>query len=79
MVSSVEGLIRELMQGKKDAYQQFEHLHFYSKETLERVAKHLGFTQIQFLNFGHSVHEELNGLETRDKQQHLNIYAELTK
>ena len=69
----------ELLKGIHDAYQHFEHVHFYSREELELVAGHLGFSRIQFAAFGCSEHEALRGLETRDNQQDLNIYAELTK
>lgn len=70
---------REFRKGIHDAYQHYEHEHFYSREELELVARHLGFSRIQFVTFRGSEHEALRGLETRDKQQDLNIYAELTK
>ena len=69
----------ELVKGVRDAYQHYEHVHFYSREELELVARHLGFSRIQFPAFGCSDHDALRGLETRDKQQDLNIYAELTR
>ena len=85
---SLEGVLRrhfsssdmkDLMQGRKDAYEQFEHLHFYSREEIILVAKHIGFSDIHFTSFGDSDHAELKGLETREGQQDLNIYTELTK
>lgn len=69
----------EIAKGVHDAYHHFAHLHFYSREELELVAGHLGFSRIRFASFGCSDHEGLRGLETRDKQQDLNIYVELTK
>lgn len=69
----------EIIKGKKDAYKLYDHIHFYSREELELVAMHLGFSGIQFVEFGCSDHDELRGLETREKQQNLNLYVELTK
>ena len=69
----------ELLKGIQDAYLHYEHVHFYSREELELVAGHLGFSRIKFAAFGCSEHEALQGLETRDNQQYLNIYVELTK
>lgn len=69
----------EIIKGKKDAYKLYDHIHFYSKEELELVATHLGFSGIQFAEFGCSDHDGLRGLETREKQQNLNLYVELTK
>jgi len=71
--------MKDLQQGRKDAYERFDHLHFYSREELILVAEHIGFSGIQFLSFGHSEHEELKGLETREGQQDLNTYIELAK
>jgi len=69
----------EHLKGRHDAYEHYEHVHFYSREELEVVARHLGFSRIQFLAFGSSDYEALRGLETREQQQDLNIYVELTK
>lgn len=69
----------EFCKGIHDAYLHYEHIHFYSREELALVARHLGFSRIQFAAFGSSEHEALRGLETRDNQQDLNIYVELTK
>lgn len=69
----------EFCKGIQDAYLHYEHIHFYSREELELVAGHLGYSRIQFVAFRSSEHEALRGLETRDNQQDLNIYAELTK
>ena len=43
------------------------------------LPKHIGFSDIHFTSFGDSEHAELKGLETREGQQDLNIYIELTK
>lgn len=71
--------MKELQQGKKDAYEQFEHLHFYSREELTLVAEHIGFSDIHYTSFGQSEHDALKGMETRGEQQDLNTYVELTK
>lgn len=68
-----------LRKGVEDAYLHYEHLHFYSREELSLVARHLGFSEVRFTGFGISDHEGLRGLETRNQQQDLNIYAELTR
>ncbi|MHB8808918.1 MAG: class I SAM-dependent methyltransferase [Desulfobulbaceae bacterium] len=69
----------EFCKGLHDAYLHYEHVHFYSREELELVAGHLGFSRIRFVAFCSSEHEALRGLETRDSQHDLNIYVELTK
>lgn len=85
---SLEGVLKrhfsvpehsELLRGVRDAYEHYEHVHFFSREELELVARHLGFSRIQFTAFGCSDHDALRGLETREQQQDLNIYVELTK
>lgn len=73
--STAEGVMR----GEIEAYEIWDHIHFYSMEELRLVASHLGFREIKFVEFGISDHEELQGLETRDRQIGLNLYAELTK
>lgn len=68
-----------LRKGVEDAYLHYEHRHFFSREELALVAGHLGFSRVSFTGYGESDHEGLRGLETRDQQQDLNIYAELTR
>lgn len=65
--------------GEFEAYSFWDHIHFYSKDELVLVAKHLGFKQVTFVEYGKSEHEELAGLDTRSTQIGLNTYAELTK
>ena len=72
-------LMTDLVQGRKDAYEHYDHRHFYSREEISLAARHIGFSDIRFTAYGESDHAELNGLETRDGQQDLNIYIELTK
>jgi len=65
--------------GELEAYTFWGHVHFYSKDELTVVAKHLGFRNIEFHEFCMSNYKALSGLETRHTQSNLNIYAELTK
>ena len=68
-----------LAQGKRDAFDQFQHIHFYSREELSLVAHHIGFSSVRFVEYGQSDYEPLQNRETRDRQQDLNIYVELIK
>ena len=65
--------------GREEAFTPYGHEHFYCEESLELVAKHLGFADVAFVKYGESKHAELGNLEHRAGQQGLNIYAELTK
>ena len=64
---------------KEEAYTHFDHLHFYSKEELALVARHLGFQTATFHAFGESPHLPLRGIDHRVAQKDLNTYAELQK
>lgn len=65
--------------GELEAYSFWDHIHFYAKGELEVVAKHLGFSKIEYPEYGVSKHPELSGLDTRQNQIGLNTYAEITK
>ena len=65
--------------GKNEAYTRWGHLHFYSKEELLLVCKHIGFEKVEFQEYGKSQHKVLENLEHRSDQIGLNIYAEITK
>jgi len=65
--------------GEFEAYTFWEHLHFYSKEELILVARHIGFGRIEVVEYGVSRYAELRKLDTRPGQIGLNIYVELTK
>ncbi|MGD0036254.1 MAG: hypothetical protein ABSC53_03055 [Bacteroidota bacterium] len=65
--------------GQSDAYTHWEHKHFFCEESLSIVAKHIGFSEITFYEYGKSKHQELMNLETRINQKDINIYAELKK
>ncbi len=64
---------------KLEAYKYWDHIHFYSKEELVLVATSIGFTKIEFVEYGKSNYKELQNLDTRDTQIGLNTYVELTK
>lgn len=65
--------------GKSEAYTPWGHVHFYCEESLELVARHIGFRNITFHGFGESQHDEFRGMDTRQNQADLNLFAELTK
>ncbi|GAB3961652.1 hypothetical protein GCM10028805_61050 [Spirosoma harenae] len=62
-----------------DCYDQWGHIHFYSREELRLVATHLGYSRITFTTYGVSTHSVLNDLETRANQDKVNTYVELQK
>ena len=66
-------------EGKNEAYTIWEHVHFYSREELSLVCRHIGFRDIKFVGYGESGHAPLTGLDHREEQKDLNIYVELTK
>jgi len=65
--------------GKKDAYTTWTHKHFYCKDSINLVAKHMGFRETHFVEYGISEYPELNKLDTRSEQIGLNLYVELVK
>jgi predicted SAM-dependent methyltransferase len=66
-----------MRRGKAVAYDKHGHLHFYSRDSLSTVARHLGFA-VEFVKMSESRHHELKDLDTR-LEQISNIHAELTK
>lgn len=65
--------------GKVEAFTAWDHLHFYSRDEISLVAKHLGFTKVEFVEYGKSEYPDLCNLDTRESQIGLNTYVELTK
>jgi predicted SAM-dependent methyltransferase len=65
--------------GQHEAYTMWGHRHFYSEESLSAVARHIGFSNVESVEYGKSKYEDLSDLDSRSDQQDLNIYAELTK
>ena len=68
-----------VIKAKEEAFTTWEHFHFYSQDELKTVAKHVGYREVNFVNYGLSNFPELKGLETRNKQIGLNTYVELVK
>jgi hypothetical protein len=66
-------------EAKKDCYDQWEHIHFYSREELRLVALHLGYSHVCFPEYGQSKYSPLMGLDTRANQMNVNTYVELLK
>jgi predicted SAM-dependent methyltransferase len=62
-----------------DAYEAHGHKHFYSRDELRLVARHVGFQETRFVEYGKSEHPELCGLDQRAAQIGLNTYVELMK
>jgi predicted SAM-dependent methyltransferase len=67
------------LQGKKEAYDMWEHVHFPSYAELSLLCWHIGFSKIRKVEFGKSEFSELCNLDTRDDQMDLNTYVEITK
>ena len=65
--------------GQLEAYVMWKHKHFYCEESLSIVARHIGFSNVRFVEYGKSDYGELCGLDSRPDQIDLNVYAELTK
>lgn len=64
---------------KKEAFTAWSHLHFYSKEELSTVCKYLGFRAVNLVEYGKSIYDPLNNLDTRKDQMDLNTYVEIMK
>lgn len=65
--------------GKLESCTYWDHLHFYSREELTLVAKHIGYSEIKFCSYGISEHPQLSGLDGREHQRGLNLYVELIR
>lgn len=63
---------------RHEAYTSWLHEHFYSFESLETVARHIGFSDVRKCEYGKSRHPELLQ-ESRPSQEDLNLVVELTK
>lgn len=67
------------IQAKIDAFDEWNNYHFISHQTLELIIKHIGFSNIQKVEYGESEHLVLRGLDSRINQIGLNAYYEVTK
>lgn len=65
--------------GKNEAYTKWEHAHFYSREELSLVCRQIGFSRVDFVEYGQSSHGPLQNLDHRDQQREINSYVEITK
>ncbi|MBE9139843.1 hypothetical protein IQ254_22040 [Nodosilinea sp. LEGE 07088] len=71
--------VARIRHGELEAYAFWDHIHFYARGELEVVAKHLGFSKVEYSDYGVSQYLELSNLDTREGQIGLNTYVELTK
>lgn len=65
--------------GRIEAYQTWNHKHFYSFENLKLVSRHIGFREIKRVRFGESEFNELKNIDTRDDQQDFNLIVEIIR
>ncbi|WP_036483968.1 methyltransferase domain-containing protein [Myxosarcina sp. GI1] len=68
-----------VIKAKEEAFTAYGHFHFYSRDELRTVAKHIGYREVNFVDYGASSFPELNNLDTRKEQIGLNTYVELIK
>ena len=61
-----------------EAYTRWFHEHFYTFDSLQLVASHIGFSDVRRCDYGHSRHQVLKQ-ESRPDQADLNLVVELTK
>jgi predicted SAM-dependent methyltransferase len=61
-----------------EAYTRWFHEHFYTFDSLQLVASHIGFSDVRRCDYGHSLHQVLKQ-ESRPDQADLNLVVELTK
>ena len=57
----------------------WQHIHFYSREELSLVCRHIGFREVKPVTHGESAHAALQGLDHREDQRGINTYVEITK
>jgi predicted SAM-dependent methyltransferase len=71
--------VADLERAQREAYEQWGHVHFYSRDELRLVAEHVGFRGVEFFSFQQSSRPELGRMDTRSDQADLNTYTELRK
>ena len=64
---------------KAEAYTKNSHKHFFCFEELKQLCQHIGFSDIQSVEYGKSNYPELRDLDTRADQIDVNIHAEIVK
>lgn len=63
---------------RAEAFTRWHHLHFYTFESLELVARHIGFSTVTRCDYGRSQYPVLEQ-DSRPDQRDLNLVVELTK
>jgi predicted SAM-dependent methyltransferase len=63
---------------RQEAYVHWHHLHFYCFESIQVVARHIGFSKVTQCQYGRSEHPDLEQ-DSRPNQADLNLVVELTK
>ncbi|MBY0112824.1 MAG: methyltransferase domain-containing protein [Phycisphaerales bacterium] len=85
---SLEGVLRRhyrgqgfgaAAMGEHEAYRMWGHLHFFCRDEIALIARHIGFRNVEFCEYGQSSHAPLRNLDTRNHQQDLNLIVELTR
>jgi predicted SAM-dependent methyltransferase len=66
----------DFQKGKKEAYEAFGHVHFYSRDSLALVAEHIGFA-MEIVEGNKSRYSQLEGINAR--LDFVNLHVELTK
>jgi predicted SAM-dependent methyltransferase len=64
------------VKGKEEAFDAYEHIHFYSRDSLALVAGHIGF-DMEIVECAKSKYPQLAGINTRTDR--VNLHVELTK
>lgn len=85
---SLEGVLRRhyrgngygaAAMGEHEAYRLWGHLHFFCRDEIALIARHIGFSNVEFCEYGESSHPALRTLDTRAHQKDLNLIVELTR
>ena len=61
---------------RQQAFSELGHVHFFSRQSVELIANHIGF-DVEFVNPGESRYPELRGIDARTDP--INFHADLTK
>lgn len=84
----LEGILKEhyrpnyyddILTAKQNAFTQWKHVNYLSKDDIKLICKQIGFTNIKFVKYGRSNFKALENLETRYLQKSVNTYVEITK
>ena len=64
---------------KAEAYTKHSHKHFFCFEELKQLSQHIGFSNIQSVEFAKSQYPELRDLDSRVLQIGINLLVEIVK